>query len=67
MALTLASSATSVRMKLSDGPHRFSNARPSDSRLPAPTTRAPSATKTSAMRSPIPLVAPVTIAILPSS
>src|SRR5262245_26234375 len=33
----------------------------------APTTRPPSAPKTSAMRSPIPLVAPVTMATFPSS
>jgi hypothetical protein len=57
----------SVRMKLMTGPHFSSNARPSASRRPAATPRAPSVTKISAMRSPMPLVAPVTIATFPSS
>src|SRR5471030_1121854 len=48
-------------------PSLLANASPSGARRPAITILAPSATKTSAVRSPMPLVAPVITATLPSS
>lgn len=61
------SSATFVCTKLADWPRRPASASPSSRRRPAITTVAPSSTNSSAVRAPIPLVPPVTIAILPSS
>jgi hypothetical protein len=49
------------------GPSFLASASPSGARRPAMTIFAPSATKISAVRSPIPLVAPVITATLPSN
>ena len=62
-----ASTATSVCWKMQAAPSFFASASPSGMRRPAMTTFAPSATNISAVRSPMPLVAPVMTATLPSS
>ena len=60
----VASAFTKKQLSL---PRLASRLRPSSSRRPVATTLAPSATKISAVRRPMPLVAPVTMVILPSS
>ena len=62
-----ASTVTSVWRKTQAAPSCFASASPSGMRRPAITILAPSATKTSAVRNPMPLVAPVITATLPSS
>ena len=61
---TWASSVTSVRTNAQRVPIAASTARPSASRRPATITCAPSAANTSAVRRPMPLVAPVTMQTL---
>src|SRR6266404_5251587 len=61
------STVTSVWRKTQWEPSFLANASPSGARRPAMTILAPSATKTSAVRKPMPLVAPVITATLPSS
>ena len=65
-ALTSASTVTSARTKTARSPRAAARASPSASRRPASTTLAPSAMNFSAIAAPMPLVAPVTIATLPS-
>src|SRR5581483_134249 len=66
-ACICASSVTSVCRKRQLAPSFFASASPSGTRRPAMTISAPSATKISAVRSPMPLVAPVITATFPSS
>ena len=66
-ACICASSVTSVCRKTQSAPSFFASASPSATRRPAMTIFAPSATKISAVRNPMPLVAPVMTATLPSS
>ena len=62
-----ASSARPATASATSGPPRWATASSSASFLRAVmTTRAPSATSRSAMASPMPRLAPVTIAVLPS-
>jgi hypothetical protein len=63
-AFTCASSVTSVRRNAQRAPIEACTARPSASRRPAITTWAPCAANTSAVRRPMPLVAPVTMQTL---
>src|SRR5262245_44044251 len=65
--LTSGSLVTSVRTKAAVVPSFFANPSPSACRRPVNTTLAPSCTNSSAVRAPMPLVAPVMIATLPSS
>jgi hypothetical protein len=67
IASTSDSTLTSVRMKLAAAPSVRANRFAFSSRRPAMTTRAPSATNSSAVRAPMPLVLPVMTATLPSS
>ena len=60
----VASAFTKMHLSL---PSALSSDLPSSSRRPVATTLAPSATKISTVRRPMPLVAPVTMVILPSS
>src|SRR6185437_8963990 len=64
---TSASIVTSVRMKLALVPSARANLSPRSARRPAITTCAPSSTNISAVRAPMPLVAPVMTATLPAS
>src|ERR1700730_4412311 len=66
-AIICSSWVTSVWRKIQADPSRAASALPSAARRPATTILAPSATKTSAVRKPMPLVAPVITATLPSS
>jgi hypothetical protein len=59
--------ASAVTKRQFSLPTEASSVRPSSARRPVATTLAPSATNSSTVRRPMPLVAPVTIAILPSS
>src|SRR3954454_13448215 len=61
------STVTSVWRKTHAAPSLAASASPSGARRPAMTTLAPSATKISAVRNPMPLVAPVITATLPSN
>src|SRR3984957_7951063 len=61
------STVTSVLRKMQLLPSFFASASPSGTRRPAMTILAPSATNISAVRRPMPLVAPVITATLPSS
>src|SRR3954467_14842597 len=68
IAFTSASLVASVFMNRHLSlPRLVSSERPSSSRRPVASTLAPSWTKISAVRRPMPLVAPVTMVILPSS
>ena len=62
-----ASLVASACTKIAAAPIRLATASPSGLRRPVNTTLAPSATKSSAVLVPMPLVPPVTIATLPSS
>src|SRR6185437_8201637 len=64
---TSASTVTSVRMKLPLSPRVRASLSPRSRRRSAITTLAPSLTKISAVRAPMPLAAPVTTATLPAS
>jgi hypothetical protein len=66
-ACICASTVTSVWRKMQLAPSFLASASPSGARRPAITIFAPSATNISAVCSPMPLVAPVMTAILPSS
>src|SRR5882724_9913548 len=66
-AFSSASSATSVCTKLAAWQRRRASVSPASRRRPAMTTVAPSSTKSSTVRAPIPLVPPTMIATLPSS
>src|SRR5258707_1132862 len=66
-AFICSSTVTSVWRNTHFAPSFLASRSPSGARRPAMTMLAPSATKISAVRSPMPLVAPVITAILPSS